>query len=75
MRARLKLFVGDDKQQQGESTSSDAAMPLENFARVIADAVTWERTWLQDFAEEQVIVSQDLYEIIRMYDEVHRVPA
>ncbi len=71
MRARLKLFVGDDEQQCVEYTAPDAAMSLQEFARVIADAVNWERTWLQDFADDQVIVSQDLYEIIRIYDDVH----
>ena len=75
MRARLKLFVADDKQQRRESSPSEAAIPLEDFARVIADAVSWERTWLQDFAQEQIIVSQDLYEIVRVYDDVHRVGA
>ena len=75
MRTRLKLFVGDDEQQHGESTAPDAVMPLREFTRVIADAVTWDRTWLQDFADDQIVISQDLYEIIRMYDDVHPVRA
>lgn len=73
MRARLKLFVDEDKLPKDESTT--AAMTLEEFARVISDAVTWDRTWLQDFAEEHIVVSQDLYEIVRMYDDVHQVRA
>ena len=75
MRTRLKLFVGDDEQQNTESTETPGAMPLEEFARVIADAVTWERTWLRDFADEQVVVSQDLYEVLKMYDEVRQARA
>ncbi|MCH2201369.1 MAG: hypothetical protein MK102_05340 [Fuerstiella sp.] len=75
MRTRLKLFVGDDSRQHEESTAPHAAMPLEDFARVIADAVAWDRTWLQDFADDQVIVSQDLYEIIRICDDSHQFRA
>ena len=71
MRTRLKLFIEDD-QQQDSSTESTTELPLEEFARVIADAVTWDRTWLQDFADEPIHVSRDLYEIIRLYDETHR---
>lgn len=74
MRARLKLFVDDD-QQDRKPTQSTTAMPLEEFARVISDAVAWDRTWLQDFSDEQVHVSQDLYEIIRLYQEIHQVRA
>ena len=70
MRARLKLFVGDGEQQDEESTGPDAVMPLREFARVIADAVTWDQTWLRDFADEQVMISRDLYEIIRVYDDI-----
>jgi hypothetical protein len=72
MRARLELFVGDDEQQNEDSTGPDAAMPLKDFARVIADAVTWDRTWIKDFADEPVKISQDLYEIIRVCDDIHQ---
>lgn len=74
MRARLKLYVNDD-QQQPESSEPSATMSLEDFARVISDAVTWDRSWLQDFADEQIHVSQDLYELIRVYDEIHKLRA
>ncbi len=42
MRTRLKLFIEDD-QQQDSSTESTTELPLEEFARVIAHAVTWNR--------------------------------
>jgi len=75
MRTRLKLFVENDEQQQGQSTQANASMPLGDFARIIADAVTWDRTWVQDFADEPVILSQDLHEIIKIYDEVRQARA
>ena len=72
MRARLRLFAEQDEQPQADSAGTPAAMELGEFARVIADAVAWDRAWLQDFADEHVMVSQDLYEIIRLYEEIHR---
>ncbi|MCH2212348.1 MAG: hypothetical protein MK110_13670 [Fuerstiella sp.] len=75
MRGRLKLFQSDGSWQHEDSRATHAVMPLEDFARVIADAVTWDRTWLQDFSDDQVIVSQDLYEIIRMCNDIRQVRA
>lgn len=72
MRTRLKLFVGNDEQQHGKSTRKNASMPLGDFARIVSDAVTWDRTWVQDFADEPVVLSQDLYEIVQIYDEVRQ---
>lgn len=75
MRNRLKLFVDNDQQQQGQSIESNAAMRLEDFSRIITDALMWNRTWVQDFANEPVILSQDLYEIMRVYDELQQAKA
>jgi len=75
MRANLKLFVGDDERQRGNSAETPATVSLEEFARVLSDAVSWDRTWLQDFADEPMIISQDLYEIIRMSQEIDQLRA
>ena len=75
MRTRLKLFVEQDEQPTANVADPDAAIELGKFALVIGDAVAWDRTWLQDFANEQIIVSQDLYEIIRMYEETRQIRA
>ena len=75
MRNRLKLFVENDQQQQGESIESNASMPLGEFSRIITDALTWDRTWIQDFANEPVVLSEDLYEIMRIYDELRQAKA
>ena len=75
MRNRLKLFVDNDQQQQGQSIESNAAMRLEDFSRIITDALMWDRTWVHDFANEPVILSQDLYEIMRVYDELQQAKA
>ena len=33
----------------------------------LADAVRWDRTWLHDFEDDQVRVSNDLYEVISSF--------
>jgi hypothetical protein len=34
---------------------------------LLADAVNSRRTWLQDFADDQITISSDLYEVILAY--------
>lgn len=38
----------------------------------LADANAEDRAWLNDFADEEVIISQDLYEVIQAYRHFRR---
>lgn len=42
---------------------------------MLADAVRSERTWLQDFLDENVTISNDLYEVILAYKYFRRPSA
>ena len=42
-------------------------MRLGDITRVLADAVRWNRTWLNDLEDDEVQVSADLYEVIEAY--------
>jgi len=70
MRPRLKLFVNDDEQSQGDFARQRVVMQLDEFTRILADAIVWDRTWLHDLADEQITMSRDLYEVLTMYDVV-----
>jgi hypothetical protein len=63
MRDRLRLFTG------GESvaTAEQVTIKLGDISRALRDASRWNRTWLDDFADDEVQVSSDLYEILSAY--------
>lgn len=75
---RLKVYYGP------EDESSVAAMETECPAReqvkvtlreifpLLADAVRCERTWLEDFEDDELSISSDLYEVILAYQHYRR---
>lgn len=65
MRPRLRLFTGDE-------TSSAVADPmvsvrLGEITQILSDAARWDRSWLDDLAEDEIQVSADLYEVLSSY--------
>ena len=50
MRPRLRLFIGADEQQTATVSEPEVSMTLEELTRILADAIIWDRSWLQDFA-------------------------
>ena len=65
MRPRLRLFTG-------ESEGSTVAEPpvsvsLGKISRALADAAHSDRTWLNDFENDEVQISPDLYEVLSAY--------
>lgn len=69
MRHRLRLFTGDDVDilPMRQQTMS---VRLSDVTRALTDAARRDRTWLQDFADDEVRVSADLYDIITAYVEM-----
>lgn len=67
MRPRLRLFVGADEPETAVVPEPEVSMRLEDLTRVLADAIIWDRTWVQDFADDEIRVSADLFEILSAY--------
>lgn len=76
-RTRLRVYWGP------ENTATAAPAVAENEVRVrvgeifplLADAVRSERTWLRDFADDEITISTDLYEVILAYQHCRRPSA
>jgi hypothetical protein len=76
-RCRLRVYYGP------ESTTTTENPAPENTVRVrvgeifplLADAVRSERTWLRDFANDELTISTDLYEVILAYQHCRRPSA
>ena len=65
MRHRLRLFTGEEETTQ--AVAENVTVRLSDISRALLDAARWNRTWLADFADDEIQVSSDLYEIISAY--------
>jgi hypothetical protein len=59
------LFTGDDS----DVLAQDDRVPvrLGEIRRAIADAARSNRAWLEDFEDEEVAISHDLYDVLAAY--------
>ena len=62
MRPRLRIYTGEED----VATLPELAVniPFAEFTQILSDASRTDRTWLQDFAEDEIGVSPDLYEVL-----------
>lgn len=76
-RSQLRVYYGPQTESQPHtSTSADVVtVPLGEVLPLLVDAVTSRRTWLQDFADDEVTISGDLYEVILAYQHFRRPSA
>lgn len=64
-RPRLRLFTGEDA---GTCTvEPTVSVRLSEIVGALLDAARSQRTWVQDFCDDEIQVSPDLYEVITAY--------
>jgi hypothetical protein len=51
------------------------SVPLMDVLPLLTDAVQSERTWLRDFADDEINISMDLYEVLLAYQHYRRPSA
>ena len=79
--SHLRVYYGP----QGDSSTLEVAqdtarqtsvtVPLTEVMPLLADAVQSERTWLRDFADDEITISMDLYEVLLAYQHYRRPSA
>ncbi len=69
MRHRLRLYTGDDVDVLPMRPQT-MSVRLADVTRALTDAAHRERTWLDDFADDEIRISADLFEIINAYTEM-----
>jgi len=79
--SHLRIYYGP----QGDTTAVNATqakdmpatvtVPLAEVLPLLAEAVQSERTWLQDFADDEITISMDLYEVLLAYQHYRRPSA
>lgn len=67
MRSRLRLFVGAEAPEVTDYQEPEVSMKLGQLTRILADAIIWDRTWIADFADDDVRISADLFEVLSTY--------
>lgn len=76
--SRLRIFHGPETTAttaSGRPKTDQVQVRLGEILPMLADAVRSERTWLQDFLDENVTISNDLYEVILAYKYFRRPSA
>jgi len=74
---RLRVYYGP------EGAGVNATKPRNNTTKIrlgeifplLADAVRSDRTWLRDFEDDEITISNDLYEVILAYQHYRRPSA
>jgi len=79
--SHLRVYNGPQEESAAVSLAESkdrgdaVAVPLMEVLPLLADAVRSERTWLRDFADEEVTISMDLYEVLLAYQHYRRPSA
>jgi hypothetical protein len=75
----LRVYYGPQEESGkvavADSQRESVTVPLMEIMPLLADAVQSERTWLRDFADDEVTISMDLYEVILAYQHYRRPSA
>jgi hypothetical protein len=77
--SHLRVYYGPQEETANVATTNvhreTVTVPLMEVMPLLADAVQSERTWLRDFADDEVTISMDLYEVILAYQHYRRPSA
>jgi hypothetical protein len=73
----LKVYHGPQTETVdiNTSTADSISVPLGQIFPLLAEAVQSNRSWLQDFSDDEVTISTDLYEVILAYQHFRRPSA
>ena len=73
----LKVYHGPrtDAAEANAGAANSISVPLGQIFPLLAEAVQSNRSWLQDFSDDDVTISTDLYEVILAYQHFRRPSA
>ncbi|MGD9648739.1 MAG: hypothetical protein AB7U73_23715 [Pirellulales bacterium] len=77
-RSHLRVYYGPELHCQDTSRPAKhqtIEVSLGEVLPLLADAVQSRRTWLDDFASDEITISTDLYEVLLAYQHCRRPSA
>jgi len=74
---KLRVYNGEDLDQsalklRSAPAASTVRVSLGEVLPLLTDAVASSRTWLSDFADDEVEISSDLHEVLQAYRHFRR---
>ena len=76
---QLRIYFGPEQESPSTAERNDASpcvtIPLGEVFEWLNDAMRSGRTWLQDFEDDEVTISSDLYDVILAYRHYRRPSA
>ncbi len=76
--SKLRIFCGpqdNDVAATRPRQPEQITVPLCDIFPLLADAVQSKRTWLEDFGDDEISISADLYDVILSYQHFRRPSA
>lgn len=83
--SHLRIYYGPEGEAEfhsaepvdtsGYECGQKVSVPLRDVIETLSDAVQRNRGWLRDFADDEITISTDLYEVILAYQHYHRPSA
>ncbi|MCA9184984.1 MAG: hypothetical protein R3E01_09080 [Pirellulaceae bacterium] len=80
--SRLRVYygpeddtVGNPATRSGVPNRRTVTVPASELFSALSDAIESRRAWLADFADDEVTISTDLYEVILAYQHFRRPSA
>ena len=75
---QLRVYNGPDLEQGGlklldaPRAGNSVRVTLGEVLPILADAVASDRTWLGDFADDEIEISSDLHDVLQAYRHFRR---
>jgi hypothetical protein len=79
--SRMRFQFGhENKKQATGSTEKNpdltgdgkVSLPLSDIYDALCDAIGNNRTWIQDFQDDEITISQDFYDVLKAYQRYRR---
>ena len=80
VQSRLRVYYGPDEDTLAAEPATiplreSVRLPLGEVLPLMMDAVRNRRSWIDDFSDDEVAISSDLYEVLLAYQHFRRPSA
>jgi hypothetical protein len=73
--SQLRVYYGPNDTCEAPASKANhetVSLPLGDVLPLLVDAVRSQRTWLGDFADDEITISTDLYQVLLAYQHYRR---